>query len=85
MNTLYAAAAIAALDMDKPQTAARYGWLKSRMGALTELGRMAERHGDQAAQLIADMILQDVAVGTVTTTRAAKYKIRGLCRQAEQA
>ena len=83
LNMRYAVSAMAVLELDKP--ASRYAWLKDRIGALTELGRIFERHGEQAAKVIADALMEQVNAGAIKTTRAAEYKIRELRRQALQA
>jgi hypothetical protein len=58
----------------------RYAWLattdKARQSVLTELGRIARQHGDQVARAEADLIVEMVKAGSISTTREAEGFLR---------
>jgi hypothetical protein len=56
----------------------RYGMLAGRLCVLRELGRVAESHGDHAARMIADHIVEGLADGSLCGSKHARYKVREL-------
>jgi hypothetical protein len=80
LNGKYAALAAKAVSTDgnPDHPDPRYSWfsgLRLRLGVMTELGRLANRWGDDIAQYVADELIVRVNDGRITTTRQAELWI----------